>query len=242
MGYKEAVEDHIRIQHRGSQKFYHPLCQYCGCEVKSPFYDREKRYTCNTCKMMTDIESKAEETNEKKDKRFEAAIIRISGYTKDMGQYEKAVNTVKKVLYRQGWFGSTEEVMVAIELIKNGYRINHQVPIKRYKLDFVLQDQKLILEIDGPWHTEKTKVKEQLRDDIAIASFGPDWEVLRISTDDINTNIRRLTKAIESVVERRKKYRENNQGQLPDWYNDREKYSEKKKAEVSSRIPVKKDQ
>jgi len=51
------------------------------------------------------------------------------------------------------------------------------------------RSQKVILEIDGPYHTEKTKAKEQLRDDIAIASFGADWEVLRISTDDINQNI-----------------------------------------------------
>lgn len=241
LGYKEAVEDHVRILNRGPQKFYFPLCQHCGKEVKSPFYDKKKKYTCAMCKLMTDAEPKAEVANETKDRRLNAAIMRISGYTVDMEPYEKAISAVKKVLYRQGWFDSTEEVMVAIELIKCGYRINHQVPLKRYKLDFVLRDQKVILEIDGPYHNEKTKAKEQLRDDIAIASFGADWEVLRISTDDINTNITRLSKAITKSVERRRQYRAEGNGQLPDWYNGRETYSDKKKITKPVTLRVQKE-
>ena len=222
-------------------KFYFPLCQHCEKEVKTPFYDRAKKYTCSLCKLMTDAEPKEEATNETKDKRMDSAILRISGDARDMVPYEKAIATVKKVLYTPGLFDSTEEVMVAIELIKCGYRINHQVPLKRYKLDFVLRDQKVILEVDGPYHTEKTKAKEQFRDDIAIASFGPEWEVLRISTEDINTNITRLSKAIEKSVERRRDYRAEHNGQLPDWYNDREKYSDSKKVAKDIRVRVKKD-
>lgn len=240
LGYKEAVEDHVRIQNSGAKKYYYPLCQHCGKEVKSPYYHAGRKYTCTMCKLMTDAEPKEEVNNETKDKRLDTAILRISGYTTNMEAYEKAIETVKKVLYRPGWFDSTEEVMVAIELIKSGYRINHQVPLKRYKLDFVLRDQKVILEIDGPYHTEKTKAKEQFRDDIAIASFGVDWEVLRISTYDINQNITMLTKAIEKSVERRRNYRKENGGKLPDWYNDREKYSDTKKVTkpISVRISV----
>ena len=241
LGYKEAVEDNVRILNRGRQKFYFPLCQHCGKEVKTPFYDTRKKYTCTLCKLMTDDEPKAEVTKETKEKRFDTAILRISGYVTNMEPYEKAINTVQKVLHNPGWFDSTEEVMVAIELIKHGYRINHQVPLKRYKLDFVLRDQKVILEIDGPYHTEKTKAKEQLRDDIAIASFGADWEVLRISTDDINQNITRLTEAIEKSVERRNQFRAEHNGQLPGWYNDRETYSDKKKITKPVTLRVQKE-
>ena len=241
MGYKEAVEDHVRIQNRGPQKFYFPLCHQCGKEVKTPFYDRSKKYTCSLCKLMTDAEPKEMVTNETKEKRLDTAILRISGYVKDMRPYEAAISAIKKVLYNPGWFDSAEEVMVAIELIRHGYRINHQVPLKRYKLDFVLRDQKVILEIDGPYHSEKTKAKEQLRDDIAIASFGGDWEVLRISTVDINQNITKLTKAIEKSVERRREYRAENSGQLPSWYNDRETYSDEKRLTQDVRIRINKD-
>ena len=241
MGYLEAKEDNVRVSRGADRSYYYPLCQHCGKEVKTPFYDRDKKYTCTMCKLMTDAEPKAEVAKETKDRRLDAAIMRISGYTVDMEPYEKAISAVKKVLYRQGWFDSTEEVMVAIELIKCGYRINHQVPLKRYKLDFVLRDQKVILEIDGPYHNEKTKAKEQLRDDIAIASFGADWEVLRISTDDINANITRLSKAITKSVERRRQYRAEGNGQLPDWYNDRETYSKKKQLTQSVRVRVNKE-
>lgn len=241
MGYLEAKEDNVRVSRGVDRNYYYPLCQHCGKEVKTPFYDRDKKYTCTMCKLMTDAEPKAEVAKETKDRRLDAAIMRISGYTVDMEPYEKAISAVKKVLYRQGWFDSTEEVMVAIELIKCGYRINHQVPLKRYKLDFVLRDQKVILEIDGPYHNEKTKAKEQLRDDIAIASFGADWEVLRISTDDINANITRLSKAITKSVERRRQYRAEGNGQLPDWYNDRETYSKKKQLTQSVRVRVNKE-
>lgn len=54
MGYKEAVEDHVRILNRGQQNFYFPLCQHCGKEVKTPFYDNKRKYTCTLCKLISD--------------------------------------------------------------------------------------------------------------------------------------------------------------------------------------------
>lgn len=241
MSYKDAIENGVRVKKENGRNFYFVPCKHCGNEVKTPYYDPSKNYSCRLCKLMTDSETKKEVTAESKERKFENAIKRIAEVA-NLNDYEDAMSKIRKCLHREGWFSSTEEIMVAIELLKCGYKINHQVPIKRYKLDFVLKEQKLILEVDGYlYHTEKTKPKEQLRDDIAIASFGADWEVLRVSTLEINKNITRLSKAIEASIERRRKYREGLNGQLPDWYNDREKYSDDKRLTAPVKVRVLKE-
>lgn len=230
MGYKEAQEDGVR---RGritetNESYYYPKCCECGKEMFSYSYIRGKKYTCKDCKQknyFSDKEKRVDRSNEAKESKFENALKRIKSAVGEskFKKYEKAIATVKKNLYHYGWFDSTEEIMVAIELLKNDLRVRHQVRVNRYKVDFVLPDLQIILEVDGHlFHTKETRERERTRDSLLILAFGPEWEVVRVSDDRINEDISKLVPAIKKIVSRRKLLRKNSEGQLPKWYSDRE--------------------
>lgn len=229
MGYIEAKEDGIRIitaKNKKQYTIYFPKCHICENEVKSMRYDRNILYTCKECKLkqyLADKEFKAEYSKEIKEKKFNNAIKRIEkNVGNNIKKYEKAIEIVHKNLHKEHWFDSTEEIMVAIELIKNNIKTRHQVKVGIYRVDFILENEKIILEIDGKiFHTEKTKPKEQIRDNILLMKFGLDWEVIRITDDYINENIKRLIPAIRKIRDERKRIRNMNNGALPQWYNNR---------------------
>ena len=85
-----------------------------------------------------------------------------------------------------------------------------------------MPDDKIVLEVDGTlYHTEKTKAKEIVRDDLIVLALGPDWDVIRVTDTLINQNITRLAKAIKGTKQKRNKLREQNGGIIPEWYSDR---------------------
>ena len=230
MGYKEAKEDGIRTWKNPKTKdtCYYPKCCVCGNEVFSLGYQRGREYTCQTCKdqlYFTEKASRVDRSNEAKDRKFANAVkrIEVAAGPKRFKDYEYAIQTVEKKLYREGWFDSTEEIMVAIELIKSGIRARHQVKVSKYRVDFVLPDQKIILEVDGHiFHTKETREREKVRDNILILAFGADWEVVHITDDRINEDITKLTPAMKRIVSKRKLLRRDFKGELPKWYSDRE--------------------
>lgn len=223
MSYNEALKDGIRFERRGYCNMYFPPCHICGQETESMTYIPENKYTCKKCKQeiyLSDRKSSAENSLEAKEKRLEKAIERIKRKTGNFSRYKDAIEVVKKNLHKDGWFQSTEEVMTAIELVKNNVRARHQVKFGRYKADFVLPDEKAVLEIDGElFHTDKTRKKEALRDALIVASLGSDWEVIRITDSLINQNITRLVPAIKKGLKERRRLREQYNGQLPQGYS-----------------------
>lgn len=229
MGYREAREDGIRICGGGkvtSLTAYYPKCHICNKEILSYSYIRGLKYTCNDCKVkiyMQDKENKKKTENEAKDRKLENAIKRISKQSgNNIKKYERAIEIVRKNLYKDKWFDSTEEIMVALELLRRNVKIRHQVKMGIYRLDFILPEEKIVLEVDGTiFHTEKTKEKEDIRDSIIILKLGPTWEVVRITDELINQNIKRLLPAIRAVKKKRQEIRRNNNGMLPDWYSKR---------------------
>ena len=210
MSYKEAVEDGIPFTEGTGGHFteYYPPCQYCGRPTRAWTYRRDLKYACPECRKEAVAQSR-EEANEsnvsQKQKKLNNAIKRISAMT-DISKYDSAIAYVSKNLNRPRWFQSTEEIMVALELIKCGVRANHQVKIFEYYVDYVLPDLRVVLEVDGPIYHGKDKTRQQQsRDDIIRWKLGSDWEIIRISTDCINMNITRLMPAIKEVLRRRKK-------------------------------------
>lgn len=207
MAHYEAIEDNIPVETHKGQNWYYPPCRICGTPVASWGYRRDVQYTCPDCKRYL-VEAKLNQDSlEKKTAKFKEAVKRISKVT-DISRYETAIMTVKKSLDKKGWFQSTEEIMVAIELVKRGYKVHHQVKIYEYSVDFVIPELKVALEIDGRiFHGKDKKERESIRDEVICNRLGDGWELIRIDTENINMNITRLIPAIKAVTKSRNKKR-----------------------------------
>lgn len=191
MGFKEAVEDGIKYISGGRQTTYIVKCHKCGREMKTKRYNRFTAYTCPVCKE-TEKEIQDEERVYKKEIRFARALDRLEKMVKNLTPYERAINIIKANLYRKGWFASTEEIIIAIELIKNGIKVIHNQKLKKYRADFVLPDLKIVLEVDGEkYHNSDTKSCEGIRDGEIILMLGLDWRIVRIPTSYINKDVRK---------------------------------------------------
>ena len=68
-----------------------------------------------------------------------------------------------------------------------GYRFRRQFPIGQYIVDFICREKKIIIEIDGGYHSqEEQKIKDYLRtEDLEKMGF----EVMRFSNDEIFRNL-----------------------------------------------------
>ncbi|MBT3273405.1 MAG: DUF559 domain-containing protein [Spirochaetales bacterium] len=207
MSWHEALEDGIPVvKDRLESDGYYPPCRICGSPVYSWSYIRGTRYTCSDCRTemvrQTREEGNAVDTD-KKQKKLENAVKRISKVT-DIAPYDDAIRLVKQNINKRGWYQSTEEIMVALELIRRGVTAHHQVRIFEYCVDFILPEMKVALEIDGKIYHGKDKLEYQsIRDEAIIYKLGEGWEMIRISTDNINKNVTKLIPGIKAVLSRR---------------------------------------
>lgn len=226
MSYTDAIIDNVRFKRGGlGRDWYYPLCHKCGTEVPVWRYESGTKYTCKKCKAeerMIAADIRKEEDHKTRTEKLERAIGRIYAHGTNKN-YKGAIAAVRQMIDNGGHiFDSTEEIETAIVLFAEGIKFRHQVRFgERYVVDFVLDEMKVVLEIDGDiFHGESRMAKQQLRDDLIIAALGPEWEVVRIKTSTLNRNITKLPKALKTVLKKREMYRRNNEGQLPEWYND----------------------
>lgn len=207
MSYYDAVRDKIPTgkDKLGFQRYY-PPCFYCGEAVYSWAYMPSAKYVCDKCRQAI-LDRKLNETVSVKEKRLNTAIKRISKVSK-IECYEKGIKWVRNNLEHTGWFQSTEEIMVALELIRQNVKAHHQVKVFDYYVDFVLPEMKVALEIDGKiYHGADKQNKEIIRDELIVDKLGSDYEMIRIQTDNINKNVTKLLPAIHAVLKRRKSER-----------------------------------
>ncbi|MDR1628544.1 MAG: DUF559 domain-containing protein [Oscillospiraceae bacterium] len=111
--------------------------------------------------------------------------------------------------------------MVALELARRRVKESHQVKILKYTVDFVLPDEKVVLEIDVKlFHGKDKHEYQQRRDKAILKDLGSDWDVIRISTDHINKNVAQLMTAIKTIKRKRKFLKEDYGGKIPKWYSE----------------------
>lgn len=197
--YFDAIKHNIKVRQEGRQYFYNVKCCKCDYYFERLGFNEKNmhQYICKRCKAPIVVNN--ETLHDKKEKKFKDAVKRIEKVTKINSSYQKAIDLIYKNLHRKSWFQSTEEIMVAIELLRHNIKTIHQQKIDRYKIDFVLPDLKIILEVDGEiYHNDITK--QGIRDGTIILRLGLDWKVLRVPTKKINKNITKLKKLIDETL------------------------------------------
>lgn len=239
MGYQDAVRDGIRIAEEHKTLLYYPPCHLCGAEIRSWVYLPDLKYVCKECEELKRLKKNQERAEKRAKERVEKGIVKPptpkqqekieKAKTKNEAMMDRAIKRINKISssvdYAQAIekvksemeagvvFQSTSEVLAALELSRKRVKYRTQVQFGPYRADFVLDTDKVVLEIDGKmFHAEERKFKEQIRDGLIIAALGPQWEVVRIPDDNINKHLHRLTQAISRAIDHRKLTRSREEG------------------------------
>ena len=158
------------------------------------------------CKKKTETEYdalKEEYVRLKKEVMFENAIETLEGQSINIYDYKEAIDAVHDYIKdNPDKFDSSYEVIAAIVLIYNRVQCKPQAPVGRYRVDFMLPDEYVVLEIDGERH-KNNKYRDSERDRAIKEELGEHWEIIRIDTDLLKTNAKELVKAIRKICEYR---------------------------------------
>ena len=77
-----------------------------------------------------------------------------------------------------------------------------QYKVGPYQVDFLLPDLMVVLEIDGERHKHR-KDYDSVRDKAIKKELGPHWNIIRIDTDNLDKNAKKIPEAINKVLEYR---------------------------------------
>ena len=203
MSKEEAILDGIKVEYDknypcrggcGGYVYYIP-CQICGRILKRNVYSRTLNYSCNYCKKTIKKKAKIQkellEVETPKERQFNKAVSNILNQVKNPVEYERAIKLAKT---RCELYGSIPETMVCIELLKLGYNVIPQQKINKYRVDFAIPDNKLIIEVDGSiYHKDVYKGD---REAIIQLSLGLDWKIIHIPAEKIAKNITKVKNII----------------------------------------------
>ena len=171
----------------------------------SPYF----RCYCPECKAKVDEREKQEREQYirlKKREMFIKACSLLEGQHTKMYEYREAIDVVEEFLTNNpDKFDSSYEVLAAIVLVHNHIYSKMQYKIGRYQVDFLLPEELVVLEIDGERHRH-SKEYDNKRDTYIKEQLGLGWDIIRIKTEYLDQNAKRLPEAIKRVVE----YRETN--------------------------------
>lgn len=135
--------------------------------------------------------------------------------------YDEAQTVLEMALNDTGKFQSSQEMMVAMELVRNRVKTKVQHKILRYRVDFLIPDWKVVLEVDGKLHDYKIK-KDSDRDIAILTELNKGdsgWEIIRIPTKYIDSNLKQLIPAIKALYNERQRLRRKHGGFLPAYYS-----------------------
>lgn len=121
-----------------------------------------------------------------------------------MYDYRPAIRKISKYINDYpDTFDSSYEVLAAIILVHNKIRVKMQYPIDKFRVDFLLPDEKVVLEIDGEFHRYQ-KHYDKVRDMKIKRILGDDWKIVRIHTGMLDKDVGILIDALNAVTEYRK--------------------------------------
>ena len=202
MSRADALRDGIKFDDNGYRILYSVPCQNCGKIHGRRKYTGKEIYLCPTCLELKHAKQRAEvealalsmpDAETKEEKRYRSAVEAIEKQVGSLKGYEKAVDICRKATYK---YGSIPEAMLAIELIRKGYRIIPQQKVGKYHVDFALPNEKLIIEVDGSiYHTNKQKELE--REACINYNIGLDWHFIHIPAESISKDVRKVVRLLK---------------------------------------------
>ena len=198
------------------------MCWYCGEyeTVENKDVD-SKRFFHDPCKREFDKE-KRERLKEYVQLKVRVMHERALRLMEKQGAslenyYDESQAVLEKAIEEPTKFASSPEMMVAMELLRNEVRFKPEFKIGSRRIDFLIPDMKVALEIDGHLHQYKL-VKDSQRDVEVLSILNkddPGWEVVRIPTKRVEENIKKLLPAVKMLSEYKRKTRKENNGFMP---------------------------
>ncbi len=206
MSYSDSIIDGVervfdpKFKARGKigNFVYKIPCQKCGNVFTKQVYRKDVYNLCDFCKNEVNKKIKLLEipnidsVKTKTEIRFGKAVDEIKNQVKDFSNYEKAIQVAEQ---RKDKYGSVPEAMVAIELIKLGYKIIPQQKINRYKPDFVIPKEKIVIEVDGETFHSKENLEREM---VLQMSLGYDWIIIHIPAEKIKKDIKKVKCIIDA--------------------------------------------
>ena len=195
-------------------------CDDCKKEVKTRNKERMDEYLKLKTEVMFDRALRVMEEQPK---------VNINDYL------EEADIVLEFALSDFSKFASSDEMIVAMELLKNRIHMKKEFKILRYRVDFLLPDYKVALGVDGKLHDFKIE-KDSARDIKILNELNKNdtgWEIIRIPTKYIRENIPQLIPAIEALLEERRVTRKQHGGFLPSYYSRTAMYENKRAAKIA---------
>lgn len=177
-----------------------------GFTIVRPDLSEYRRCYCESClKKVQATESEERKTYIKLKKRemFRKACDILENQHTNMYEYQEAIEVVREFLENNvDKFDSSYEVLTAIVLVHNRIYSKMQYKIGRYQVDFLLPDYMVALEIDGERHKHR-KDYDSVRDKRIKKLLGEHWEIIRIPTEHLDKNAKKIPEAIDKVLEYR---------------------------------------
>lgn len=198
-----------RIYGRGPLAMYvTPCAGGCGKPMLSWTIRPSTVFKCSECRKTesaaaTELkEHIASLTKQRRISDAKDAILKLYGET---NEYDAAFKAIERAINKPVWFQSCAEVLAAAELIRTKTKAQPQVKIGKWRVDYVLPNLKVLLEVDGGFHDDPRKIeKEKIRDATILKMVGPGWIIVRVPELTIRNELRSL---IPMVLERTYKRR-----------------------------------
>lgn len=176
--------------------------------IMYPKPNEHQRCYCKKC--FEEMRQTLEQENEtflllKRKRMFESAVRNLERQGINFVEYREAIKTIEQYnLENDGKFDSSYEIIAAIILIYNHIKIKPQYKVGKYQVDFLLPNEKIVLEIDGDRHsTEKVRIRDTWRDVEIKKVLGEDWEIVRVSTVCLDTKAEKLVNAMDKILDYR---------------------------------------
>ncbi len=169
------------------------LSEYRRCYCDKCLKEQEKR----------ESEERKQYIRLKKREMFRRAVKILEDQHTNMYDYQEAIEVVQDFIESNvDKFDSSYEVLTAIVLVQNRIYSKMQYKVGPYQVDFLLPDLLVVLEIDGERHKHK-KDYDSVRDKYIKKELGPHWDIIRIPTEHLDKNAKKIPEAIEKVLEYR---------------------------------------